>query len=87
MTAWFRSLFSNVVAPPAPPPVDPVQQLADHLDQRVQALVTEADAIFNPDQGSAKRHCVYATLQKEFPAYKKRDLSFAIENVIQMRHK
>ena len=55
--------------------------IADALLARTAVLVQEAEAL--AASGEYKRHVVYARLIKEFPSRLKRDIAFAIEQVLQ----
>lgn len=77
-----------------------LRRLADYLDPPVRqpeavrsspyrdittALIADAEARFGAGFGDAKRRDVYAALLKRFPQARKRDLAYAIEQVLQER--
>lgn len=73
-----------------------LRRLADYLDPPkpiayephpyrdiTNALIAEAEVRFGAGFGDAKRRDVYAALMKRFPTARKRDLAYAIEQVLQ----
>lgn len=79
IAALLRRL-ADALDPPTPVMVPELPNL--FLD-RVRALIARWDATLGPGFGEAKRHQVYAQLLKEYPDTRKRDLAFAIEQVLQ----
>jgi len=86
---WADALDPPPVAPdpppvaPDPPPVAPVALVVDRgpLFDRARVLIAAVEPIHL--SGEARRHQVYARLIKEFPAERRRDLAFLIEQVLQ----
>lgn len=74
--AWYLRAAAERLDPPPP-------DRHELLDLRVRELIDEQDARWPDRDGEGKRHQVYARLIKDFPDARKRDLSLAIESVIQ----
>lgn len=70
---WLDPPVPIVVPEPEPNP----------FHARVRSLMAIMDARFGAGFGEAKRHNVYAQLIKEYPDVRKRDLAYAIEQVLQ----
>lgn len=66
-----------------PPVIAPVVYTPDPFRDIAAALIAEAEARFGAGFGDAKRRDVYAALIKRFPEARKRDLAYAIEQVLQ----
>lgn len=61
----------------------PLQALLDGLQLRARALTAAQEPLFTgPGFGEAKRHNVYAQLQKDFPRLSRRVISRAIEDAL-----
>lgn len=67
-----------------------LRRLAEWLDpqhdpvvlERARALAAQAEVVFGPGFGEAKRHMVYARLIKDFPDKTRRFLSRLIEDAV-----
>ena len=70
---WLDPPRPVVVPDPAPNP----------FHARVRSLMAMSEARFGAGFGEAKRREVYARLIKEYPETRKRDLAYAIEQVLQ----
>lgn len=67
-----------------------LRRLASWIEPNKDALLNVAARLIDVQEttkasGEAKRHQVYAALIKAFPLESKRDLAFAIEQVLQER--
>lgn len=81
LAQWLRRLADYL----DPPVIAPVVYEPDPFRDITTALIAEAEQRFGAGFGDAKRRDVYAALMKRFPDAKKRDLAFAIEQVLQTR--
>lgn len=79
LAALLRRL-ADYLDPPKPVLSDPEP---NPFHDRIRHLIALVEARFGAGFGEAKRRDVYAQLMKDFPEAKKRDLSFAIEQVLQ----
>lgn len=73
---WLRRLADYLDPPAVIPSTSPYHDITT-------ALIAEAEARFGAGFGEAKRRDVYAALMKRFPQARKRDLAYAIEQVLQ----
>jgi hypothetical protein len=81
MLAALLRRLADWLDPPRPVVVPEPEPNPFHA--RVRSLIAIVEARFGAGFGEAKRRDVYARLMKEFPEARKRDLAFAIEQVLQ----
>lgn len=74
---WLRRL-ADWLDPPPPP-----KRVRTPYADTTRLFMEQAEIRLGPGFGDAKRRDVYAALMKVFPQARKRDLAYAIEQIMQ----